>query len=72
MLEETLTHLLQYTNKFEALDSEKLSKGVGMLVSIQTVSMSILSVLMKDHLVKEGLPRFIILFSECLIFCYLM
>ncbi|KAJ3326990.1 hypothetical protein HDU76_012446 [Blyttiomyces sp. JEL0837] len=52
-LEETLEHLLQYVNKFER-DAHKMSTFVGILISSQMVSMTVLNHLMKDHLVKDG------------------
>ncbi|KAI8838609.1 armadillo-type protein [Chytridium lagenaria] len=52
-LEETLEHSLQYVNKFGD-NSRKLSLAIGIMISSQMVSMSVLNNLNKEHLVKEG------------------
>ncbi|KNC97475.1 uncharacterized protein SPPG_07391 [Spizellomyces punctatus DAOM BR117] len=52
-LEECMSHLLQYVNKFGE-NSHKLSRAVGRLISIQLLPISVLTNLMKEHLVKDG------------------
>ncbi|KAJ3217778.1 hypothetical protein HDU67_007333 [Dinochytrium kinnereticum] len=52
-LEETLEHILQYVNKFGD-NSRKLSTAIGIMISAQMISMSVLNQLTKEHLVKEG------------------
>ncbi|KAJ1550741.1 hypothetical protein HK096_005285, partial [Nowakowskiella sp. JEL0078] len=52
-LEDTLSHLLQYVNKFGE-NTEKLSTAVGYLITSTSVNCAILSNLIKDHLVKDG------------------
>ncbi|KAJ3045365.1 hypothetical protein HDV00_010235 [Rhizophlyctis rosea] len=52
-LEETLAHLLQYVNKFGD-DTEKLARAVGVLTATQLVPVTVLTNVIKEHLVKEG------------------
>lgn len=53
--EDTLMNLLQYINKFEKEDSNKLAIATGLFCSSGLANLSVLSVLFKEHLVKEGL-----------------
>ncbi|KAF9113584.1 hypothetical protein BGX27_001232 [Mortierella sp. AM989] len=53
--EDTLMNLLQYVNKFTAEDSNKLAMATGLFCSSGLATLSVLSVLFKEHLVKEGL-----------------
>ncbi|KAG0305955.1 hypothetical protein BGZ98_003219 [Dissophora globulifera] len=53
--EDTLTNLLQYVNKFTPEDSNKLAMATGLFCSSGLATLSVLSVLFKEHLVKEGL-----------------
>ncbi|KAJ3057212.1 hypothetical protein HK097_010572 [Rhizophlyctis rosea] len=52
-LEETLEHVLQYVNKFGD-DAEKLARAVGIFTATQLVPITVLTNLIKEHLVKEG------------------
>ncbi|KAI9207903.1 armadillo-type protein [Polychytrium aggregatum] len=52
-LEDTLSHLLQYINKFGEA-GPKLSRAVGMMAAHQLISLAVLSNTTKEHLVKEG------------------
>ncbi|KAG0235647.1 armadillo-type protein [Mortierella sp. GBAus27b] len=53
--EDTLMNLLQYINKFTAEDTNKLATATGLFCSSGLATLSVLSVLFKEHLVKEGL-----------------
>ncbi|KAF9582277.1 hypothetical protein BGW38_000420 [Lunasporangiospora selenospora] len=53
--EETLKNLLQYINKFNAQDTDKLALATGLFCSSGLASLNVLSVLFKEHLVREGL-----------------
>ncbi|KAG0236133.1 hypothetical protein BGW42_004017 [Actinomortierella wolfii] len=53
--EDTLSNLLQYLNKFSADDTNKLAIATGLFCASGLASLSVLSVLFKEHLVKEGL-----------------
>ncbi|KAI9341661.1 armadillo-type protein [Obelidium mucronatum] len=53
-LQETVSHLLQYANKFGPENSHKFATAVGLFVSIQLVPLAVVSTLLKDHLVKDG------------------
>lgn len=52
-LEEALSHLLQYSNKFNE-DIPKLAMAVALSVTSGLVSASVLHQLLKDHLVRDG------------------
>ncbi|CEP15834.1 hypothetical protein [Parasitella parasitica] len=51
---ETLVNILQFTNKWQPDENSKLAKSTGFFISNQTVSCSVLNVLLKDYLVKDG------------------
>lgn len=53
-MENSLTHILQYVNKWTDLQNLKLASFIGYASSSQLIPISILSCLDKDHLVKEG------------------
>ncbi|ORY43364.1 ARM repeat-containing protein [Rhizoclosmatium globosum] len=53
-LQETISHLLQYVNKFGAANAHKFATAVGLLVSGQLIPLAVVSTLLKDHLVKDG------------------
>ncbi|KAI8826630.1 armadillo-type protein [Fimicolochytrium jonesii] len=52
-LEECMSHLLQYVNKFGD-NTNKLARATGRLISMQLLSISVLGNMMKEHLVKDG------------------
>ncbi|KAI8920162.1 armadillo-type protein [Powellomyces hirtus] len=52
-LEECMGHLLQYVNKFGD-NTAKLARATGRLITMQLLPISVLSNLIKDHLVKDG------------------
>lgn len=52
--EDTLSNLLQYINKFSAEDTNKLATAIGLFCSSGLANLTVLSVLFKEHLVKEG------------------
>lgn len=52
--EDTLSNLLQYLNKFSAEDTNKLATATGLFCASGLANLSVLSVLFKEHLVKEG------------------
>ncbi|KAJ1974271.1 hypothetical protein H4R35_003694 [Dimargaris xerosporica] len=54
-LETTIRNLLQNVNKWPAADVNKLATLVGLLVSTQLVPLSVLTALLNEHLVKEGM-----------------
>jgi len=54
-LEETMKNLLQYINKFSDESQNKLATSLGIFISSGLVPISVLTVLFKEHLVKEGL-----------------
>ncbi|KAF9975011.1 hypothetical protein BGZ73_001464 [Actinomortierella ambigua] len=53
--EDTLSNLLQYLNKFTPEDTNKLAIATGLFCASGLASLSVLTVLFKEHLVKEGL-----------------
>ncbi|KAF9154255.1 hypothetical protein BG015_001438 [Linnemannia schmuckeri] len=53
--EDTLMNLLQYINKFTPEDTNKLAMATGLFCSSGLATLNVLSVLFKEHLVKEGL-----------------
>ncbi|KAJ3066385.1 hypothetical protein HDU98_010325 [Podochytrium sp. JEL0797] len=53
-LQETVSHLLQYANKFGDANAHKLATTVGLLVSIQLIPLAVVSTLLKDHLIKDS------------------
>ncbi|KAF9903854.1 hypothetical protein BX616_001509 [Lobosporangium transversale] len=53
--EDTLTNLLQYINKFSPEDTNKLAMATGLFCASGLASLTVLTVLFKEHLVKEGL-----------------
>ncbi|CAO3669943.1 unnamed protein product [Umbelopsis vinacea] len=52
--EETLQNILQYINKWTAEENNKLALAVGFFITSQLASVSVLKVLFKDYLVKDG------------------
>ncbi|CAI2182119.1 10440_t:CDS:2 [Funneliformis geosporum] len=53
--EETIKNLLQYINKWGTEENNKLATAIGLFASSQMTSINVLTVLFKEHLVKEGL-----------------
>ncbi|CAG8529394.1 eukaryotic translation initiation factor 5C [Gigaspora rosea] len=53
--EETIKNLLQYINKWRTDENNKLATAIGLFVSGQLININVLTVLFKEHLVKEGL-----------------
>ncbi|KAL3901825.1 MAG: hypothetical protein SGCHY_000296 [Lobulomycetales sp.] len=53
-LDDTLSHLLQYINKYEGGLTSNLANACGVMFSLQVASIPILTGLFKDHLVKDG------------------
>ncbi|KAI9029009.1 armadillo-type protein [Phycomyces nitens] len=53
--EETLKNILQYINRWQPAENHKLAVATGYFVTIQLGSLSVLKVLFKDYLVKDGL-----------------
>ncbi|RHZ75028.1 hypothetical protein Glove_218g4 [Diversispora epigaea] len=53
--EDTVKNLLQYTNKWGSSDNNKLAMAIGLFTSTQMININVLTVLFKEHLVKEGL-----------------
>ena len=52
--EDTLMNLLQYINKFTPEDTNKLAMATGLFCSSGLATLTVLNVLFKEHLVKEG------------------
>jgi hypothetical protein len=52
--EDTLMNLLQYINKFTPEDTNKLAVATGLFCSSGLATLTVLNVLFKEHLVKEG------------------
>ncbi|KAG0056842.1 hypothetical protein BGZ83_003136 [Gryganskiella cystojenkinii] len=67
--EDTLMNLLQHINKFSTEDTNKLALATGLFCSAGLATLSVLSVLFKEHLVKEGLSlQFVTtVFKTCLL-----
>ncbi|CAG8460319.1 12939_t:CDS:2 [Ambispora leptoticha] len=58
--EDTIKNLLQYVNKWGTEENNKLATAVGLFAAAQYVNINVLTVLFKEHLVKEGLSlRFV-------------
>ena len=55
-LEETISHLLTYINKFGD-NLKKLAYAVGLFASAGLINLSVLSQTFKDHLVTDGNPN---------------
>lgn len=53
--ENALTGLLQYINKFEGPDLEKLAYSLALFISTGLTSANVLLTLQKEHLVKDGI-----------------
>lgn len=53
--EETIKNVLQYINKWDAEKRSKLATALGLFMSAGLGHLGVLSVLFKEHLVKEGL-----------------
>lgn len=53
-LEDTLKHILQFINKWEPAQNNKLAMATGYMITTQLIGMGILKVLLKDYLVKDG------------------
>ncbi|KAI8989512.1 armadillo-type protein [Pilobolus umbonatus] len=51
---ETLQNVLQFVNKWSAEENSKLAKATGFFVCNQLITSSVLKVLLKDYLVKDG------------------
>jgi len=51
---ETLQNILQFINKWSAEENSKLAKATGFFISNQLITTSVLKVLLKDYLVKDG------------------
>jgi hypothetical protein len=51
---ETLQNILQFINKWQAEENAKLAKATGFFICNQLVSSSVIKVLLKDYLVKDG------------------
>lgn len=52
--ETALKGILQYSNKFSQVDQDKLAVATALFVANGLASASVLSVLKKEHLVKDG------------------
>ncbi|CAG8468816.1 1482_t:CDS:2 [Paraglomus brasilianum] len=55
IFEDTLRNLLQYINKWSTEEINKLATAIGLLTSGGLANVNVLTVLFKEHLVKEGL-----------------
>ncbi|CAG8499576.1 17234_t:CDS:2 [Acaulospora morrowiae] len=53
--EDTIKNLLQYINKWSPEENNKLAMAIGFFSSGQMTNINVLTVLFKEHLVKEGL-----------------
>ncbi|KAI7860612.1 armadillo-type protein [Circinella umbellata] len=53
-LEDTLKHVLQFINKWQSAETSKLAMATGYIITSQLTSVSVLKVLLKDYLVKDG------------------
>ncbi|KAI9479491.1 armadillo-type protein [Zychaea mexicana] len=53
-LEDTLKHVLQFINKWQFAENNKLAMATGYIITSQLTNVSILKVLLKDYLVKDG------------------
>lgn len=53
--EDTIKNLLQYINKWRPEENYKLATAIGLFASGQMTNLNFLTVLFKEHLVKEGL-----------------
>jgi len=53
--EETIKNLLQYINKWNTEENNKLATAIGLFASGQMTNINVLTILFKEHLVKEGL-----------------
>ncbi|KAI9276799.1 armadillo-type protein [Phascolomyces articulosus] len=53
-LEDTLKHVLQFINKWQSVENHKLAMATGYIITSQLTSVSVLKVLLKDYLVKDG------------------
>ncbi|KAG0993726.1 hypothetical protein G6F28_006418 [Rhizopus arrhizus] len=54
ILGETLQNILQYINKYQPEETSRLAKSTGFFICNQLISCSVLKVLLKDYLVKDG------------------
>lgn len=52
--ENALTGLLQYINKFEGPDMDRLAYALALFISTGLSSSNVLLTLQKEHLVKDG------------------
>ncbi|ORY05221.1 ARM repeat-containing protein [Basidiobolus meristosporus CBS 931.73] len=52
--EDTLKNILQNINKWTPEQNNKLAVAIGIFVATQLINIGVLSVLLKDHLVKKG------------------
>ena len=55
--EETIKNLLQYISKWSTEENNKLATAIGLFASGQMTNINVLTILFKEHLVKEGLSR---------------
>jgi len=53
--EETMKNLLQYINKWGSEENNKFATAIGLFASGQMTNINVLTILFKEHLVKEGL-----------------
>ncbi|CDS03997.1 hypothetical protein LRAMOSA06952 [Lichtheimia ramosa] len=53
-LDDTLKHVLQFINKWKSEECNKLAIATGYTITTQLTGISVLKVLLKDYLVKDG------------------
>lgn len=54
-LDDTLKHVLQFINKWKSEECNKLAIATGYIITTQLTGISVLKVLLKDYLVKDGM-----------------
>lgn len=54
-LDDTLKHVLQFINKWKSEECNKLAMATGYMITTQLTGISVLKVLLKDYLVKDGM-----------------
>ena len=52
--ESTIPSILQYVNRFEDEQREKLATGTALMIQAGLASAAVLNTLQKDHLTKDG------------------
>ncbi|KAI8338995.1 armadillo-type protein [Chlamydoabsidia padenii] len=52
--EETLKNIIQFINKWQSDENNKLAKAAGYFITTQMANPIVLKVLLKEHLVKDG------------------